>query len=313
MGKIKTTLIKIFGSKTPDEKTPPKPTSLSVASVVSDTLKQINQDAYAIRSIAEKGVTLIAIADGVGSAAKPDEGSRFVANKAVELLETVIRESQPLDYPKLFATLQQELDSMVTRKYGQTAGILADNALATTLIIGVDTPDTFTVAYVGNGCAYYIPSDFIDFPDSYPMPWNVVNLLSPHSSLNSKTGRDEMFKFFGLRADQNQSEPTVVTVWKDQKKGEVFIIATDGLASADHVRFARRPGSNDLWMLSSEKVSMLCKDLRNCIKAKHVIADNLQEMLLDFIQTLKENELMDDDITIGIVVSPKALEYCGQQ
>ena len=295
-----------FRQTKPQVESSQEPFVFSTAAVASDTLKSVNQDAWALRTVAGTGVTLIAVADGVGSVAKAEDGSRFVANKAVELLESAVHTSQPLDYFKLFTGIQQELDAMVLRTYGKTADAFGNNAFATTLIVGVDTPDSFTVAYVGNGCAFHIFTDFIDFPENHPMPWSVTNLLSPHSALNPNSGRDEMYRYFGFRAAPKQYEPTVVTISKDRIKGELFVIATDGLESADHQRIGRR--SDGFWMMLNEKISLLCKELRHCL-TEDFNTENLQNMLLSLMQSLKDNSLMDDDVTIGVIVSPRAVAY----
>ena len=123
----------------------------------TDRLAEHNQDYCRTLFVPEANAKVIAIADGIGSAKYSEIGSRFVTGKALELIQKELMENaENIDFYALFANIQQALVKMIQKDYANELDSLASNSFGTTLILGIDTPDQFVTAYIGNGSVYHI-------------------------------------------------------------------------------------------------------------------------------------------------------------
>ena len=123
-----------------------------IAAVTSDTRKVKNQDSCFEAYVEKAKARIIAIADGVGSSYKSEEGSKFVASKAVELVRNAVEKDEyHIDFDSIFDEIQTGLNSKVETEFAEELASLKPNSFGTTLIVGVDFPDRFVAAYVGNG------------------------------------------------------------------------------------------------------------------------------------------------------------------
>lgn len=292
---------------------PVNPVPRSLCAIKSDTEKSVNQDACGCFCDENSRTIIMAVADGIGSNQYVEVGSRFVVDTVLELIASGLNNGQPLDYTSIFADVQEQLTAMIDRDYaGQTKDINRKD-FGTTLIVGIDTPETFTLAYIGNGCAYYIMGDFVKFPDVFYLPWSVNNLLVPHSLPDEVTGQETLYKYFSYHpTNTDQCVPTVITVSKNHHAGEIFVIATDGLDSLDkHDGFAFND-DDELMIISSWSMSLLCSRLKKFLEESLTYDDvELGKTLDKYMITLRNEERMDDDVTIGIVMSPKVSQKMG--
>lgn len=280
----------------------------SLYALISDTDKEENQDACGHYYDEKTGTRVMAIADGIGSNKHVAIGSRFVVDKALELIAADLQDNKEIIYTDIFAKIQAELTAMVVGDFADQLDSLNRKDFGTTLIIGVDTPETFTLAYVGNGCVYYMMGDFVKFPEANYLPWSVNNLLIPHSLPDEVTGQDTLCKYFSyLPTLIDQFVPTVITVSKNHHAGEIFIMGTDGVDSLDkHDEFAF--SHNELMMTSSWRVSLLCDWIKKTLKSPSELSnDSLHQMLEKYMITLRNENRMDDDTTLGVFVSQKVL------
>jgi hypothetical protein len=277
-----------------------------ICAVMSDTDKEENQDACGSFYDEITGITVLAVADGIGSNKHVATGSRFVTDKVLELIDSYLQDGLLLDFTRIFAKVQEELTAMVNQVFADQIETINRKDFGSTLIVAVDTPDTFTLAYVGNGCAYYMMGDFVQFPKNNYLPWKVNNLLVPHSLPDEITGQETLCKYFSYKPVLvDQCVPTVITVSKNHHAGELLIIGTDGVDSLDkHDEFAFN--HNELMMTSSWSMSLLCDRIKKTLETASVInEDSLYQMLDKYMITLRNENRMEDDVTLGILMSPK--------
>jgi len=281
----------------------------SLCAVISDTEKEVNQDACGTYYDELSGTTVVAVADGIGSNKHVEAGSRFVVDKALELVSSCLERDAALDYTQIFSDIQAGLTAMVDREFSDQLSTISRKDFGTTLIVGVDTQDTFTIAYLGNGCAYYMMGDFVKFPDVNYLPWNINNLLVPHSLPDEVTGQEALCKYFSYKpAIIDQCVPTVISISKNHHAGEIFVIGTDGVDSLDkHDEFAF--SHNELMMTSSWSMSLLCDRIKKTLESSSELSDELlYQMLEKYMITLRNEDRMDDDTTIGVIMSPKVFQ-----
>lgn len=279
----------------------------------SSSNRENNQDAFCQSSISKSNIHVIAIADGIGSAYKAEVGSQFVATKAVELVSQALISGKEVDYKEIFAETQKQLHQKVEAEFAADLSSLQSNSFGTTLIVAVDQPETFTIAYVGNGCAYHLFGNVTKFPADFYIPWNAINLLNPHTFPDKMSKKESLYKFVSYEVlDPEQLVPAIVSVNKCHDSGDIFVVGTDGLDSSDHVMFGR--ANNAVWQVSKPNIHLFCTELQRLTEsAAPVDEGHLGQMLEGFMDAMKKTGQMDDDTTVGIVVSAQALQYLNKE
>lgn len=280
-----------------------------IAAVCSDTRKSKNQDSLCEAYVEKAKARIIAVADGVGSSYKSEEGSRFVAAKAVELIQKAVEaDTYHIDFDGIFDQVQAGLDAKVETEFTAELSGLKPASFGTTLIVGIDFPDRFVAAYVGNGSIWHVSGLFNSFPPAMCLPWNAVNLLTPDTSM--KEGREALYKIFFYKGEKKHHKPTVVQVSKlREDPGDMFIITTDGVYSADHA-IAGKDDEGDIWVPSTAQFGLLCEYLKQYVDGVEDINDaTLKEVINRYLAHINEAKIMDDDTTLGVFISQEARKH----
>ena len=283
-------------------------TVFGMASATNRTHEE-NQDACYARDIPESQIRIVAISDGIGSSQYAKEGSAFVAKTAVELVSRVIDSTNDIpDFQLIFSNIQTQLKNMIETCYPTELPTLTDNSFGTTLILGLDYPDKFVAAYVGNGVIYHLSGFFAEFPKSICIPWNSVNVLNPHTI--PRDGRETLYKFFCYGAKPYQYSPSVIQIHKDQRTpGDIFLLATDGIDSADQVTPVIDKQKN-IYKPTSRPMDEFYAYLKQFLQETEQISDEkLQIMLEQFLSDMNDAEYLDDDSTLGVFISQKTVDY----
>lgn len=283
----------------------------TVFAMASDTNRSAaeNQDACCARGNAESHIRIVTIADGIGSSLHAKEGSCFVARTAVDLVAAALDINPEVpDFLPIFSDIQSRLRDMVANSYAGELSTLPDDSFGTTLLVGIDFPDEFVAAYVGNGAIYHLSGFFAEFPKSICLPWNSVNVLNPHSIPHD--GQETLYKFFCYNARSYQYSPSVIRIKKDMKTpGDIFLLATDGIDSADQCKPVIDKQKN-IYVPTSRPMDEFYAYLKLFLQGKMPVTDvTLQDMLQQFLHNMKEAGMLGDDSTLGVFISAKAQEY----
>ena len=287
----------------------PLTTAPCIAAVASDTRKEKNQDSYCEAYVEKAKARIIAVADGVGSSYKSEEGSRFVAAKAVELLKKAIEtDEHQIDFNGIFDQLQAGLDSMVEKDFANEIANLKPSSFGTTLIVGIDFPDRFVAAYVGNGSIWHVSGLFNTFPKMVCLPWNAVNMLTPDTIMSG--GKEALYKIFFYKGEKKHHQPTVLQLSKlNETPGDIFIITTDGVYSSDHA-IAAKDDDGEIWIPSTTQFGLLNDYLKAYVEGTDDINDEtVKQMLVKYLNHIKEAKIMDDDTTLGMFISAEAKKH----
>lgn len=280
-----------------------------IAAVTSDTRKVKNQDSYCEAYVNSAKARIIAIADGVGSSFKSEEGSKFVAFRAVELLRNAVEtDERDIDFDRIFDEIQTELNSKVETEFAEELASLKPSSFGTTLIVGIDFPDRFVAAYVGNGSIWHVSGLFNTFPKMVCLPWNAVNLLTPDTIMSG--GKEALYKIFFYNGEKKHHKPTVLQLSKlSETPGDIFIITTDGVYSSDHA-IAGKDDEGEIWIPSTAQFGLLHDYLKAYVEGNEEINDKtLNQMLVRYLDHIKETKIMDDDTTLGVFISPEAKRH----
>lgn len=311
-----------FSSVNKEEGQPTKVAeSPCIAAVASDTRKQKNQDGYCEAYIEKYQARIIAIADGVGSSINAEKGSSLVTSKAVELIKNAIEangtvnfnsifDKIQIDFDGIFNQIQAELDAEVEREYTDEHQLaeLKPASYGTTLIIGIDLPDRFIAAYVGNGSIWHVSGLFNTFPSMVCLPWNAVNLLTPDTIMSG--GKEALYKIFFYKGEKKHHKPTVLQLSKlDESPGDIFILTTDGVYSSDHA-IAAKDDEGEIWIPSTNQFGLLNDMLKAYVEGNEEINDEtLRQMLVRYLAHIKEAKIMDDDTTLAVFISNEAKNH----
>lgn len=281
--------------------------------VATETNKKgTNQDSFCQKYLPSASASIIAVADGVGSSFRSEIGSAFVANRAVELIaEAIEKDPKQIDFDCIFNRVQQDFDLEIEKQFADQMDVIPTTgmAFATTLVVGIDLPDRFIAAYVGNGSIIHLSNRFITFPKYICVPWNAVNLLNPHTV--DQDGKESLYRVFFYKGIGRAHQPSVVEVRKQKQgnDGEIFIITTDGVNSNDH-DIAGKDEEGSIWSPVSQQLADLYDHLKAYVTSPEEINnETLLTSVETYLKAMKEGKKLDDDTTLGVFITPLAIKY----
>jgi serine/threonine protein phosphatase PrpC len=286
--------------KSRDSKAPGYITESLVASS-SVTKKELNRDFFTKIINDRLKIRGVAIADGIGNNEKVEEASRFVGEFLKQRVEN-LELSEDLNLETAFKDCKTQFD----KQFGEK---INNNQFGTTAIVALEYThngrNRFKAAYAGNGAIWHIRGNFNHFSENQKFPWNCVNYLNPHSV--EQNGKEALHNCISL-GDKNYSEPACIDFSGDPEFGDIIMICTDGIYSYDQL-VCSEDGFGEIWMQYSLKMTLFYRHLTGYFKQGNYTGETLEKMLNNYLQELKEKNLLDDDATLGLILSARAMEY----
>lgn len=271
-----------------------------IVATASITNKAENQDAH---SEFEGFWPAIFVADGIGSFTYPRQSAECVVQRCKVFGEGL---QAPLGNDDLRTLFKQATEDLKELKVQLGRQDVEDQDLfGTTCIAAFEDEEEIVIAYIGNGAIWHIRGGFHVFDEPHPFPWTAVNLLNPHTV--PENGKEALQRYLTSDDDSSKSDPSIVRITKDRQQGDIVMICTDGIHSADQVRIGRN--EKGLWLRYEERMVAFYKDLALLLRsgAKEATKDDLQVMLKGYLERMKAE--FDDDATLGVLVTERAL-YC---
>lgn len=276
-------------------------TTLGAAATL--TQKATNQDAcgYIRRSGGGKAVL---VADGLGSHFQAEVGSRL----AVDAAKGWLADHSDGSLREAFARAAARIDAEATlTRASWPEGVAPDRAMGTTLICALEVAESIEIGYVGNGAILHVRGDFDQHPSARLLPWSSVNLLNPHS--RPEQGQAALYKFLGPFQPPAQREPTVVRLSTDAELvGDIIVLCTDGIASYDQTPIGR-DSSQRIWIAGDASLALLYAALGEFFVAGTYTDGALEATLQRYLSDLARLDLVEDDCTVGVLVTSRAVEY----
>lgn len=248
----------------------------------------------------------IFIADGLGSFKYPRLASErvidFFKASAQDLNASPSKGHHP-KFKEVFKQAKEKLIGFANENF-KDEDKEEPNLYGTTAITVFETEGKVSVAYAGNGAIWHIRGNFNEFPAAYHYPWNAVNYLNPHTI--PEGGKEALYRLISNSSDFDECVPTCIEIEKDKSVGEIIMICTDGIYSADQVK----AGKNDkgVWVRYEPTMLKFFDCIKDFFKSKqHYSKEELEQTLNNYLEELKPT--LDDDATIGLLVTKEALNY----
>lgn len=266
-----------------------------------------NQDYCIVFSNPTLGLSGVIIADGIGSHFRSEIASSFCSKKLKEILEN-LNSADELNFEIFYKDVKLALIEYAKSTDDFDFNSIDKNqSLGTTLICILDDGNKYHIAYAGNGSIWHVDGRFNKFSQSYYLPWNSINLLNPHCI--EQEGKAALYRY--LSVSDTQYRPTILTLNKnDFAPGEIIIATTDGVYTSDAVPVGK-DANETLWIKGEEAMPLLYKHLSSFLSNNPIDAKNedLEFTLNQFLEELKEKQLMHDDTTVGAIISKRAIEF----
>lgn len=280
----------------------PVETLVCARSVTPRDRAEDNEDVCASIRLSRDGVRGVVVADGLGSHARAGDAAREVVRSAAQWLRDETEDFGRGTLPRLFAHAHGQLRSHVRRETGEEP---RPETWGTTLLVGLEAGAELVAAYAGNGAVWHLRGNFDAFTDA-GLPWNAVNLLNPHTV--QRHGREVLYTLVDA-AQSCPPMPTVVSVRKDSTMGDILLLCTDGIYSADQVTHGT-DGAGGQWVSAEAPMVACFRALRDLFAAWDGQAElPLDDALQACLDGLRTRGMLEDDATVGVIVTADALRY----
>lgn len=276
----------------------------SVLATATNTSKSENQDSKG--EFEGTHFNSIFIADGLGSFKYPRLASErvidFFKASAKDLNDIKAKGHHP-KFNEVFKLGKQKLIDFANENLKEEEKT-EQNLFGTTAITLFETEEKISVAYAGNGAVWHIRGNFNEFPVSYHFPWNAVNYLNPHTI--PEQGKEALYRLISNNSDFSECVPSTIEIEKDKMYGEIIMICTDGIYSADQLKAGKN--EKGVWVRYEPSMLKFFEYLTHFFKTnQNYSKESFEQMLNQYLEELKPT--LDDDATIGILITKEALNY----
>lgn len=263
--------------------------------------KSENQDYYG--EVESDDFNAMFIADGLGSY----KYAKLSSERAIDFFVDKIKNDQgkinDINYKEVYFQAKKKLIEFANEVITNDDK-LVENLFGTTLISVLESENNIKVSYVGNGAVWHIRGNFNEFPSSYLFPWNAVNILNPHTI--PENGKEALYRLISNNEDYSECVPSIIEIEKDMEYGEIIMVCTDGIYSGDQIK----AGKNDkgTWVKYEPAMLKFFEHLSSFFKHYQLYdKDAILQILNQYLEEIKP--MLDDDATIGVLISPKTLNY----
>jgi hypothetical protein len=277
---------------------------LSAAATISK--KEINQDAIALVGDGESWPSGLVVADGLGSHYRSEIASRAAADAIGATLRTSKAGGLNAMDEAFRAAAASVDDAWQKARSEAPPEVTARAAFGTTAVACLETPDAIVLGFLGNGAIMHLRGNFDGFPASQLLPWNALNVLNPHSI--PREGKNLLYKLIGPEIGNVGSRPSTVRIGKDLETfGDIVVVVTDGISSYDQTPMGR-DADGKTWVSGEQSLAMLYSHLSTFF-AGSITSVDLRETLVRYLHELMSADLVQDDCSVGVLITERALSY----
>jgi PPM family protein phosphatase len=278
----------------------------SLLAVATATNKKLNQDACAVVRHEAYALDGIVVADGVGS----HYGAELASTTCVASIRETLESASDIEI-NLHCAFSRAREALAAAIAAQTNELPPEldwnNAFGTTLLCAFESLHSIRLAYVGNGAIFHIRGNFNIFPENHLVPWTALNYLNPHTL--PKNGKNVLYKILSPRGSMPEATPTVLTLTKDEHLfGDIILVCSDGIYSYDQAAIGT-DADGRVWISAEESIRLFFTHLKKFFEADIYTDAALTSALGGYLDDIRSKQLMTDDCSIGLLITPAALRY----
>jgi serine/threonine protein phosphatase PrpC len=279
----------------------------SIIFAASKPSKSLNEDCCAFYS--GNKFSAIAIADGVGSSSFSYLASKLAVEEFIKKIKEYDEHNNKIDemgVVSIYNEISKKIEIECVKLKEQKKLNNIQNMMQTTLITLVETDDRYILNYIGNGSIWYIRGDFWKFDLTKRIwPWCITDLMLGHSIPNAE-GKEVLEGYIGPEFNP-ENYIQCMSVFKNKKYGEIFVLTTDGISSSDHLIIGI-DNNNKVWIEINIYIQNLLE--RYLIKFFHDFKESKTGniSLRSYIEKFLNDNTFNDDATLGLLISPKVIE-----
>ena len=241
--------------------------------------------------IAQEQYRLVALCDGIGEF----KDSGRVAEVLVEAIRTELPEKRS----------QFETSIRTTREGIRLEHYEGGTTLLCCYQCGQHDDDEVTIHHLGNGAVLHLAGDFHERGPSQ-VPYRMHHVVLPHVDEQGVLER---------HVSHNSGAPELVLsetkIRFNAPNGDILLLVTDGIATLEEEMVIKDP-SGTLWRLQSTALPQVLEKLHEFLSLNRdhtTIQVDLAQFAQTTLQGLKESGVLEDDASLGIVVTDPVLAY----
>lgn len=234
----------------------------------------------------------IVICDGIGEFEESGKAAEIVSN-------TVINEC--LNNDDLQNVIFESVNEI--KKHGITGG-------TTLLYLKQIDSSTVKINYLGNGRILHLNGNFHENPLSENI-FRFSDLLLP--DISPKTGA--LTKHISHHSGNNELILNEIIIKVNNPYGDIFLLMSDGISSLEEC-FILKDAENRLWRNESNSINLVMNELHSFLensKTDYLFQEELIEFNAKILDKLKIEGFLEDDASLGIVITMDVLSYYKKQ
>jgi hypothetical protein len=130
------------------------------------------------------------------------------------------------------------------------------------------------------------------------------NILNPHTI--PENGKEALYRLISDNTNFSECIPSIIELEKDDEYGDIIMICTDGIYSGDQIKV----GKNDkgTWLKYEPLMLKFFEYMAHFFKNNQLYnKESIEQIIKQYLEEIKP--MLDDDATIGVLISSKTLNY----
>lgn len=188
---------------------------------------------------------------------------------------------------------------------GHTELLVREIVGGTTLISAIqNSSSNLELHYLGNGGIIHFYGDFSNNPYT-TQPYRYSDIMLPHINSNGALTRH-----ISHNSSENELTPSSISMTLNHMLGDILIFFSDGISSLEE-KVIIKDDDNRLWRHEDQAIQIILIRLHQFLLVSSVEfnLDLLNDFLDGTLSFLKNEKLLEDDASLGIVLTENVITY----
>lgn len=244
---------------------------------------KLGQDATGF--VNDEGRGALIICDGIGEFADSDVAAK-----------TLVNAFQRSPFSSI-AQILGDKEVVLKKRQGLVGG-------STLLLARQKSIDCVRLEFLGNGGAIHLTGDFAESRE-FDVPYRYSNILNPHVKANRS-----LYKHVSHHSARLELRPSFFELNLNSASGDIILVFSDGISSLEE-RVIIKDDEGRYWRHESSSVQFIISRLHNFLidQGNSDFQTQLLEFNQDVIRELKKKGELEDDASLGIIITTQVLDY----